>query len=512
MSEARYPLTIRPRSSVGESWWQLVALLFPIAVAYMGLRWSPLLAAEAAFFFAMLLLCIARPFTGALITVGLILGLDSVPIETGNERLTLTPFTTQTHFFHIMALSSRMQWLPFINMLQLFLLVAFGSWAIHRLRAGTLQWRGGALALPFGILALALFIALFRGTLRGGDLMMGRIEIHALLQLILTFLVMAHLIERPAQVRALIWTVIAAFALRAAVIWWNAGMLLHFDLSRVDTVTGHEDALFMLSLMLLWGLMGLFHTGAGQRRVLTLLLLPLLGAFILTKRRAALVVVPLLLPFLLFLLRGKQAQRAFATCLAVGVLLTLYTLGFRHSSGIVAMPLRLVESLSEVDASGRNASSNRYRLIESTLLLADIRDNAVLGKGFGQEYRTSGELLVLRQTGIDGRLFVGKVRSLRFVSHNQILWIWLKAGIGGFIAFWFAMVMAVAHGASLARTLKTPYFKALAALAVLAVCMQMVTSCFDMGLTGFRNMSYLGLLLAILVRLRPLEKSAEATG
>ena len=69
----------------------------------------------------------------------------------------------------------------------------------------------------------------------------------------------------------------------------------------------------------------------------------------------------------------------------------------------------------------------------------------------------------------------------------------MALGDGGLLlfgAFWFFVTFAVAHGTRLVRTLQTPYFKAVALLVTLLVCMQMLVSYGDQQLTEYRTMVY----------------------
>ena len=159
-----------------------------------------------------------------------------------------------------------------------------------------------------------------------------------------------------------------------------------------------------------------------------------------------------------------------------------------------------------------------YKLIAIVLglLLATLAAEAGLrlaGMGFGK-------LFVFGGKGDDekrGEKEKAELPSLPapivyFIAHNQILWIWAMSGIIGFVAFWFFATFAVAHGTRLARTLQTPYLKAVAALATLHVCMQMLVSYGDQQLTEYRTTVYLGLLLGTLVRLPAIERREAAEG
>jgi O-antigen ligase len=229
------------------------------------------------------------------------------------------------------------------------------------------------------------------------------------------------------------------------------------------------------------------------------------------KRRAAFVALALALPYFIALLNWRRAKRAIGVTLAMSVVLAVYAVIFSSTGGILGEPVRLIRSVADTKGSGRHAASNRYRLVENLHLATDIRDYALLGRGFGQPFSTSlapGQM----PPGMESEeksLTKQGVPLWRYIPHNQILWVWVKGGILGFTAFWFFILATIAHGTYLARTLKTPYFRALAAFTVILVSMTMLVAYVDMGLTAYRNMIYMGAMLGMMVRLRAIETQEE---
>jgi len=158
-------------------------------------------------------------------------------------------------------------------------------------------------------------------------------------------------------------------------------------------------------------------------------------------------------------------------------------------------------------------SSNLYRKVENEILVSRIRDNPIAGEGFGKAFVYGGKTVVDQQARkASSDLAVTTAPIVRYIAHNQILWIWSMSGLIGFVAFWFVATMAVAHGTRLARTLQTPYLKAVAVFVTLLVCMQMLVSYGDQQLTEYRTMVYLGLMLGTMVRLPAIERREAAEG
>lgn len=508
MSDVAYAPAAPPARQQREDRWHLVAAGASLLFGYLCLRWGPLLAAEAAAGAALLLLCIARPFTGLLTTLGLTLALEQIGIST-NGVIELDPWTERLHFFANLNSLGRLPWV-YLNFMEVMLLTCGLSWAVRRAKAGTLRWRGGPLLFPLALLAGALVLAILYGLAAGASWKLALWETRALFQLMVTYLLAIHMIEERAQVRALVWTAIAAIFYRAIMAWYHAGVFLRFDLSGVDSVTTHEDGLFFASLLLFWAVLQLFRAEPDQRRVLTLLFPLLVGAFLFSKRRAAMVALLAAVPYLILLLDWPRARRALLVCAALAIPAGLYTAAFWNSDRGVAMPVQLIKSVIIRPQSGRMYYSNRYRDLENSLLAARIRQSPLLGIGFGKPFVAAGAALPDEgdRDAASSGLPVLDAPLSHYIPHNQILWVWAKAGFLGFAAFWFFALFAVAHGTRLARALQTPYLRAVAAFVALMVCMQLIVSFGDQQLTEYRNMVFLGLLLGTLCRLPHLDKQA----
>jgi Kef-type K+ transport system membrane component KefB len=83
------------------------------------------------------------------------------------------------------------------------------------------------------------------------------------------------------------------------------------------------------------------------------------------------------------------------------------------------------------------------------------------------------------------------------MTHDAVLWVWLKAGVAGLLAFWALVAQSAIVGGSLFRRLATPELKLIALLPVLLVTTQVVFSSVDLGLTYSRTMIVLGVTLGL---------------
>jgi O-antigen ligase len=98
----------------------------------------------------------------------------------------------------------------------------------------------------------------------------------------------------------------------------------------------------------------------------------------------------------------------------------------------------------------------------------------------------------------------------RYMTHDAVLWIWLKTGIAGFVAFWVLVAQTAIVGASLFRRLRSPDLKLVALVPVVLIAIQVVFSSVDLGLTYSRTMIVLGVSLGLTAYLTDAARAQEA--
>jgi len=113
---------------------------------------------------------------------------------------------------------------------------------------------------------------------------------------------------------------------------------------------------------------------------------------------------------------------------------------FWNKTGGLAQPARAIHST--VAPSARDASSDLYRIQEDENLLYNIRAAGPLGKGFG--------------VPIDYALPIEDISDIdpliAYIPHNGVLYIVMRMGTPGGIAFWSLLGMAIIAGCRLARS------------------------------------------------------------
>ncbi len=382
--------------------------------------------------------------------------------------------------------------LPWLTANPLEILLVFIAIAMVVRKPKTQRLRIGRLGAPLLLFLLAVLFAWGFGLLQGGDFKVSLWEIRALFYMGACYLLAANLIRTPGQVRIVGWIVIGTIGIKALQGVYRYVVPFHGNLTDIYAITGHEDALFFNTLLLLAAAL-VIYGGPLRARVATWLLLPFTVFTILaTRRRAALFALLVGGAALLFTLPPRHRAllpRIFVPLFLVGL---IYVGAFYNSTATIAKPIQMVKSLYQ-PSDPRDVSSNEYRNLEQYDVMMTIRRNPILGLGFGRPYEMLVQLPPIPFPLRD------------YIPHNEVLWIWLKMGTVGFIIFWLFIASAVVQASLILRRLKDPFFQSLAAMILTLVLMQVVVSYADLQMTFYRNMIYLGVMLGVLVRLDVLD-------
>lgn len=382
--------------------------------------------------------------------------------------------------------------------LELLLTLTFALWLAQELAAQRLSatWRAGRLGGAMLAFFVMLVFGLVRGVVGGGDLNIALWESRFLFYAVITFVLAANTIRTYAQLNALIGIGMVAMAAYAVEGAYRRIGLIDSGIVKIamEFAYSHEVVIFLGTLPLVVLAQQVFGAPRWLKIVGPLFLLISGYTLLATERRAGYIaVIVAFIAFALVLLMAKR--KAFFT-LALPVLIcgAIYVPVFWNDVSLLGQPARAIRSLSEPDP--RDAASNLYRMIEKVNVQATIQQNPVAGVGFGREF-----------------LFVAPLPDLswwpfwHYEPHHNILWVWLKTGIVGFIAFWVLIGGGVARAAHLARRLQRPEARVFAIFALTGIISTVVFCYVDLGLVSGRVTVFLGTLLGTLSVLDQLRDS-----
>ena len=374
-----------------------------------------------------------------------------------------------------------------VTPLELLLVLTFVVWLAKGLARRDLDMRAGRLGWLMLLFALMLVVGLAWGTATGGDTYVAFWESRALFYAVICFFLAANTIRTRGHVRTLMGLTLLStgtFAIEGA--YRKIALLSPGELDVAQEFAfAHDSSIFLAVVILLVLAQAVFGAPRWQR-LLGLGLLPIaLFTLFASQRRAG--IMGLLISFLALAMVMAITRRKAFFLLIVPLLFSLavYLPLFWNNTGTIGQPARAVRSLVSPDP--RDASSNEYRDLEAINVRATIDSSPLMGVGFGREFQ-----------------FVVPLPDLSFWQfwhyepHHNILWVWLKTGAIGFIAFWSLMGGAIARGAYLAAKLRDPNARVFALLTVACVVMTLVFCYVDLGLTSGRVTVFLGTVLGVL--------------
>jgi len=273
------------------------------------------------------------------------------------------------------------------------------------------------------------------------------------------------------------------------------GVTRHYTEDKMRALTAHEDAMFF-GLVLAMVLAAVAFRGKGVlERALVCLGPAALAAFAIANRRTAYVGLALFLIAYFVALPRVRAQRLALMLAPLVVLFAIYTPLFWHRPGTIGRPARAVNAI--IAPSGIDLRANEYRAIESYDLTSGLKDHLALGLGLGHVYPQPIPLPALES------------EYQPFIAHQELLWFWLAAGTGGFIALWVWFGgLFVTAAAALRRTLD-PTVAMVATIAMAAVVMELAAASVDLQLTFYRNMTVVGVLVGAAARCAHLDAQPD---
>ncbi len=410
----------------------------------------------------------------------------------------LAPLTAQTHIFETLSGFTPIP-IP-ISPVELIMLLTLGVILLPALAKQGRPVVGGPLLVPLLIFLAAVTLSLAYGFAKGpaGTAFNGKAawtEARSFFYMGFAYLLTCNLLTDRKRLHTFVWCIILALGLKGV-----EGIQRYLYQKQnglaLEALTGHEDVLFFATFYLLMAGMLVYGRHRQQLTALYWFFLPLTFTLLATKRRIGFIC--LAVGFVVFALAMLQTRRQlfFRVVPVVMVLVVVYAGLFWNAPGTLGQPVRAFKSQFG-QGSERDRLSNEWRELEKTNIALNIKSAPLTGLGFGRPYT-----FYVEQPTLEGSGFI----YWHYITHNAILWVWMKMGTPGFIAFWYFFGAATIQGLLLFRRLADGYLQGLALLAASFTLMSLFFAYGDLGLTYARNMIYLGCVLGMLAALPALDR------
>lgn len=334
------------------------------------------------------------------------------------------------------------------------------------------------------------------GMRNGGDFLVALWEVRALFYFMILYFLVPQIIQTRRQLEVLMWVAIAAISIKAVQACARF-VELGFSFAGLPTLTNHEDPVFIGTLFIFLFALSAFGVAHPQRRALKWLLIPLALGFVAGQRRAAYGAFIAATIGFLVLVPKRNLTKYVKFIIPVVILLAIYLTVFWNDEGRIASPIKLLKTslASDEETAADRYYSNLYREYERYDLAMTVQRSPIKGIGFGNSYD--------QPIWLQGMPMSYTLRN--YIPHNEFLWLLVKMGSVGFFTFCLFFTTYAFYGSSVFSRLSDPYLKAVCAVAILVGITQIVVSYFDLQLTYYRNMVYLGTLMGLLPTLEAID-------
>jgi hypothetical protein len=173
-------------------------------------------------------------------------------------------------------------------------------------------------------------------------------------------------------------------------------------------------------------------------------------------------------------LRSSKFKRTLVRSLIVlfPFFLIYVKVGGNSSSAFFA-PAALIHSVM----SGEDASSVT-RDIENYNLIVTLRENKIIGPGFGSEY-----IEAVKANDITSGFSLYK-----FIAHNSVLWLWSLGGLVGFTLLWMIYPIQAYFSARGYRLGRTPVERATGLATLAGTATALAQNWGDMGFNSYTSL------------------------
>ena len=377
-----------------------------------------------------------------------------------------------------------------------FLLIFAGlSWLLRGIFFKEMTFSVGTLLVPVLFYVGSVVCGLANGLATGGEFNMALFEVRAQIYLLFAYLIGVNSTrDFEKHTRLLLWTTALAIAFKGILCTYRYYVTLGGQTVAETGIGSHEESFFFDSYVVLLLVLKLAGLEPKLRRVMLIFLPFVVIANLANMRRAAtaaqaIALIPLLV--LSYVAFAKSRRFIVGLSISLAVISAIYFPIFWNKDGMFAQPAHAIKSQFTPDA--RDASSNLYRDQENENLMITMKTSPVIGYGYGKPIIIVNGMVDL--TNVDP--------FVHYMTHNQILWVWMRVGCLGFFWFWIMMMSFIIQGCQVARDpLADDRMRALAVFAVLVIIMLLVFGLLDLQISNIRDMLFCGMWIGTVAALR----------
>jgi hypothetical protein len=379
-----------------------------------------------------------------------------------------------------------------------FIVLTFVSWLGRGLIQRKIDWHGGDLFWPAMVFIAFITFGLGYGIMRGGSLNTGLWEARPIFYLPAMLVLTSNLIQTRRQAGKLLWIAMIAIFLEGISGTLYVANTLQFELSSVERISEHSASIhantFFVLLIGAW----MFRASYARRLIMPVMLPFVALSYLANQRRAAFITLTIAIVLILAILYWENRKAFWLITPVLAVVGMAYLAVFWNSSGTLGMFASAIKSVVAEDASSAaDQASNLYRMIENANTNFTIQNAPLTGVGFGNKF-----YIIIPMPDIS--FFVW----WEYIVHNSVMWIWMKAGIGGFLSMIFLVGLSIMVGGRAFWRMPPGDIRAIALTATLYILMHFVYAYVDMSWDN-QSMIYVGTMMGLVNRLEKIVATPE---
>jgi hypothetical protein len=350
------------------------------------------------------------------------------------------------------------------------------------------SWPVGFVGAAYVAVLASIIIGVLHGLGSGGDTTMLLWEIRPFLYVFVLYFLTLQLNPSLSTLQALYWCLVAGTAVKAAQGVMVLGPILAQGGQRPDYLLSHDDAFFFGADIVLVACLWFFGQKGRLRTVATLLLPLVIAIDLANSRRTAWLVlgVGIVVTLVMVVVRLPASRGLVAKIVVVGgAAAAIYLPLYWNSTGFIGQPARAVQSA--IAPSARDMLSDQYRVAENANLGLAIRGSTPLGVGFGIPINYVIPIIDLTRTD----------PFIKFITHDGILYVWMRMGWLGIIA-WLSWIAALVVSAARLLRSRDVRLACFASFAAACVAGYVIEGYYDLGLFWFRMAFFMGLVIGLM--------------
>lgn len=383
--------------------------------------------------------------------------------------------------------------------LEIFIVITALMWVLKGILRRDLRIKTGPLFWPAAVFTFFMAAGLIYGLTTGGNTNIALWESRAIFYIFAMLVLTSNLIKDKEHINTLFWMIILALFFEGIIGSYTLIYEYDFKISEIETLFDHSASIHtnIYFLFLIAGF--LFKKVSGTKKALLLLMIaPVALTYLASQRRSAFLSLGIALA-LLFVLIYRERRYLFRFIVPpLVVVVIVYTGVFWNSSNALALPAQAVKSVIAPEAtSEKDLSSNLYRITENLNSEFTIRQRPITGVGFGNKFFILYPLP-------DISFF----EWWEYITHNSIIWIWMKAGFFGFASMIYLVALSILIGVRAVIKLPKSELRVIGITMILYLIMHFIFAYVDISWTD-QSMVLVGTTMGLLNVFREIAEKPE---